>query len=173
MRASSATKRAKGTSSWVRQSSDGYFSRALAPAPFLVLTAVVAGAVLLLTAAAKEVSNDYLASASCFFVLLGGAAVLDYTGRRRARESPHPLYKPDGLPYERTPIKPLLVLTTLLAVIVYASVNVEPGEWGSPLPYFLGAAFLFLVMPQLLARRFVRQFDRRAAEREKGLSFRR
>lgn len=146
---------------------EGYFSRPIAPAPVPVLFGVVLFSIVMLAAVADQFRNDYLASGACFLVLLTGAAALDVTGRRRAVRDPSPLYRPDGLPSGSQRLKVTLVLTTFSAVITHALITVKPGEWGSPLPYFYAAAFLFLVMPQYLARREVRQSARLTPDGEK------
>lgn len=138
-----------------------YFSRPLAPAPRAIFAAVVVVAIGLLYSVSENVSNDYLQAFSCFMVLASGAIVFDYTGRRHASRHPDSIYKPDGLPTGSPRIKAIIVIVTLFWLIGYVTPRAEPGNWGSPMPYFLAVGFLFLVMPQLLARREIRLTRRR------------
>lgn len=120
------------------------------------MLAGVAVLVALLLTGASTLSNDWLAVAGCFAGLGAGAAILDAMGRRRAVQHPHPLLQTARLPSAKTRLKPAIIGATLLALVLYVTANARPGEHASPLPYFLAAEFLYLVMPQLLARRLLR-----------------
>jgi hypothetical protein len=59
------------------------------------------------------------------------------------------------------------VVLTLVLLVLITSITVRPGQNVSPFPFFLAAGYLFLVLPQALARRAIRNYDENhAAEPE-------
>jgi len=122
-----------------------------------VLVGVAALGTLLLLGASRAFTNDWLAVVGCFAVLGLGAVALDVTGRRAAVVAPDPIYVSSKLPYERTRLKPFAVVATLIVLVVVVTASARPGKEASPFPFFAAAAFLYLVLPQLLARRAVRR----------------
>ena len=149
--------RANSRSAATRSAAPRYFERPLAPAPTPVLGSVVAAVAILLAVVAAAITNDWAAVASCTAVIGLGAAALDVAGRKRATREPDSLYTAQRLPSEKTRLKPAIVSLTLLVVVFYAGATVRPNIRPSPLPYFLAGAFLYLVLPQLLARRVLRK----------------
>ncbi len=134
-------------------------SRPLAPAPWPVFAGVVALASFLLFAASSRATSDWGAVFGCLGILAGAAYVLDRSGRAEAAKRPHPLYS-DRLPSEPSKLKIALVLLVLAGLVMFATLTATSTSFGSSFPYFLAAGFLFLVLPQLMARRVIRRHDR-------------
>lgn len=127
----------------------------------------------ILLAGASLFENDFVAAFGCFLVLGSGAAVFDYTGRKKAAKNPDPIYKNNSLPSEKSSLKPILVGIVLFSLAVYASKTATPNDFGSPFPYFLATAFLFLVMPQMVAYRTIRKAKGAKAPETNKAQFRR
>ncbi len=140
----------------------GYFGQPLAPVSLPVLVSVgIASAILLLGAA--RITNEYGAITACVLAVVACASVLDVVGRRRAKTHPHPLLKANRLPSDSMAMKALLysaVVSALIILMLYAN---ESGRVPTPWPFFLTVAFLYLIAPQIQARRAIRLYDRRKA----------
>lgn len=128
-----------------------------------VLAGVVIVVTFLLYGAATKFENDWVAVFACLGVLGISSIVLDRAGRNAAIRHPHPLWYDQRLPYEKSILKNIVVLVVLLIVILSAvETSVETAgtsSYGSPFPYFLAAGFLYLVVPQVFARRIRRRHD--------------
>jgi hypothetical protein len=138
-------------------------ARLVAPAPIKVLAGVVFLCVVGLLASAR-LPEDWMAVAGCIVVLSSGAVVLEYTGRAEAARHPHPLYEPGRLPSDSPRLKVVSVVLVLVILVLVISASVRPGQSASPFPFFLAAAYLFLVLPQVLARRALRLYDGSTSE---------
>lgn len=109
--------------------------------------------------AASKLTNDWVAVAGCIVVVSCGAIVLEYSGRAEAQRHPHPLYIPGRLPSDSPRIKLVSIILTLALLVMVVSVSVQPGQQASPFPFFLAVGYIFLVLPQVLARRAIRRHD--------------
>ena len=124
---------------------------------------VLAGVVVLASAAtfaiAELIKNDWVLVFAFVGVMFVAASVLNHFGQVRAQNEPHPLYKASRLPVDGSTrwIRPILVVTTLILVMLIVFATARPGERGSPLPFLYAAEFLYLVMPQITARIAVRR----------------
>jgi hypothetical protein len=136
----------------------GYFSRPVAPVTWPVLLGVCALVTVMLGFVAAGFTNDYVRAFGCFLVIMAGAAVVDGVGRKRAEKHPDPRYRPDKLPVgaHDNRLKAILGFTTICLLVGYVTGTASAGTYGSPMPYFLAAEFLILVMPQLVAWRAMR-----------------
>jgi hypothetical protein len=136
--------------------------RPLAPAPLPALAGVVALVVGASLAVTRLVANDWVAVFAFFAALALGAVVLNRLGRERAERQPHPLYRADRLPADRSSgrVRFAAALVTLVALVVYVTATARPDEYGSPFPYFLAGTLLYLVVPQLSSRWLVWKYDR-------------
>lgn len=127
-----------------------------------MLAGVVALGIPLLYAAVNLSANDWIAIFGGMAVLVSCSAMLDFAGRKEAQRKPRSDYDPLHLPGHRSPLKPILTVATLLALIAWAILTANPLDtsYGSPMPYLLAAGFIFFVMPQLLARVEMRRASR-------------
>jgi hypothetical protein len=130
----------------------------VAPASWKVLGGVVFLCTVGLLVSAV-LPSDILAIAGCVVTLTVGALVLDVHGRRRAAAHPHPLYEPVRLPSDSPKLKVAVMVMTLMALVAVISLTVGPNRQPSPFPFFVAAEWIFLVLPQGLARRAVRRYD--------------
>jgi hypothetical protein len=136
-----------------------YLERPLAPAPKSVFVGVCV-AVVILMIGASNTGNDYLDAFACTAVLAFAAVTLDFFGRREATRRPNAIYRSDRLPEFSTRVKNAMRILTLFALLVVVTERARPGVHNSPLPYFLAAAFIFFVIPQMLAWRAVADSER-------------
>lgn len=110
--------------------------------------------VVVLLWAASRLSNDWLATFGCFAAIGLAVCVLDYTGRKEAARRPNRLYRAERLPGDGR-IQIIILMTVLIALLVFVSATIKPGQHASAFPYFIAAAFVFLVMPWLVAKRTI------------------
>lgn len=115
---------------------------------------------------AAMIPSDVAAIAGCIAVLLAGGMFLDKKGRERAVQSPHPLYEPGRLPQSSPKLKVLAMVMTLVFLVLILGVTAGPDRAPSPFPFFLAAGWIYLLLPQLLARRALRIFE--SAEKKLG-----
>jgi hypothetical protein len=134
-------------------------AKLVAPAPGRMLAGVVLLCSLGLLAS-SALPADWMAVAGCIIVLTSGALILEYSGRAVAERHPHPLYLRGRLPSDSPRLKTGVVVATLAVLVAVTSLTVPPEGFVSPFPFFVTAEFLFLVLPQLLARRAIRNYDR-------------
>jgi hypothetical protein len=136
----------------------GYFARPLAPVQWPVLVGVCAFVTVMLAFIAAGFTNDYIRAFGCFLAIMAGAAIVDSVGRNRAEKHPDPRYRNDKLPVSPNDnrLKAILGVTTLCILIGFVTGTATAGTYGSPMPYFLAAEFLVLIMPQLVAYRAMR-----------------
>jgi uncharacterized membrane protein YfcA len=124
--------------------------RVLAGVVFLCFVGLFASSVL---------PADWMKVAGCIVVLSSGGIILEYSGRSVAERKPHPLYQRGRLPSNNPKLKAFLVVTTLSILIGITSATVRPDGFASPFPFFVAGGFLYLVMPQILARQAIKEFD--------------
>ncbi len=135
--------------------------RPLAPAPLPVLAGVFVASLPASLLISEALDNDWL-RIFLFLGLMGACAVaLNKAGRQAAEQDPHPLWFDQRLPTEKSFLRVALISLTLIAITVTAIVTAKPDSFGSPFPYMAAASFLYLVVPQLIARDVRRKYDRR------------
>ena len=109
---------------------------------------------------AANLGNDYLEAFACVLVLVLCAVALDVTGRNEAERHPLPIYNAARLPEVGRNAKNFARVVVLIALVVVVTAQAEPGKEASPLPYFVAAALIFFVVPQVLAWRAIHKSER-------------
>lgn len=135
----------------------------IAPAPGRLFAGVVFFCVIGLFAAAR-LPFDWLAIIGCIAVLTTGGLILERAGRSRAKREPHPLYVPGRLPSDSPKLKIVAIAVTFVLLLLVLSVSVQPNIRTSPFPFFLAAGYLYLVLPQALARRALRRYEQKTTK---------
>lgn len=119
--------------------------------------------------ASAKAPNDWIAITGCTVVLTIGFLIFEFAGRKEAERHPHPMYEPGRLPSpesKKTRFFAMVLTTSVLIVVV--ALTVGPNREPSPFPFFLAAAYLFLILPQTQARRAVKEYNAAHVPREHG-----
>lgn len=136
----------------------GYFGQPLAPASTKTLI-FVSVLVLLLMLPAASINNDFLAVGACVLVAGLGMVVLDVHGRQRAKLHPHPLLRSDRLPEDSRMMRVFIYSLSAALLVAFMLLLYSMKRQPTPYPFFLTVAFLFLIAPQLQAKRAIRLYD--------------
>ncbi len=130
-------------------------NRPLAPAPVPVLAGVVASALLIAYLISIRAGNDWLAVFAFVGTVGLASIILDRAGRAEAVKHPHRLYTGKRLPTEKSFLRTAMIAATLLITLAYIVATADPAKRSTPTPYFVAVIIIYLVIPQIVARRVV------------------